>query len=220
MNGRLARTGGTTVGHEPGAQGHARAQRVVVATGNAGKVRELGAALAPLGWQLVAQGELGIGPAAETSATFVENALAKARHAAAASGLPAIAEDSGLVVPALAGAPGVRSARFAGEGASDAANNAKLLAALAGVDARGAFFYCALVCVTHPADPTPRIAFGQWHGTIARAPRGRGGFGYDPYFQVPALGKTAAELTVAEKNRCSHRGRACRALVAELAAGP
>lgn len=195
-------------------------QRVVVATGNRGKVRELRAALAPLGLALVPQRELGIRPAPEAAATFVENALAKARHAAAASGLPAIADDSGLVVPALAGAPGVRSARFAGDAASDAANNAKLLAALDGVDARAAFFYCALVFLAHPADPTPRIAVGQWRGVIERQARGENGFGYDPYFHVPALGKRAAELTLAEKNRCSHRGRACAALAAQLAAAP
>lgn len=192
-------------------------QRVVVATGNQGKVRELGAALAPLGLRLVAQSDLHIAPAPEAASTFVENALAKARHAAAASGLPALADDSGLVVPALGGAPGVRSARYAGTSATDARNNAKLLAALDGVQARGAFFYCALVFLASAADPTPRIAFGQWHGEIVDKACGTSGFGYDPHFWLPTLRKTAAELTLREKNSLSHRGQACRALAAQLA---
>ena len=191
--------------------------RVVVATGNQGKVRELGAALAPLGLRLVAQSDLRIAPAPEIATTFVENALAKARHAAAESGLPALADDSGLVVPALDGAPGVRSARYAGTNATDARNNAKLLAALDGVDARGAFFFCALVFLASAADATPHIATGRWHGEIVDAARGAGGFGYDPHFWLPALGKTAAELTLKEKNGLSHRGQACRALAAQLA---
>lgn len=193
--------------------------RVVVATGNQGKVRELGAALAPLGLRLVAQSDLHVAPAPEVAATFVENALAKARHAAAETGLPALADDSGLVVPALGGAPGVRSARYAGASATDAQNNAKLLAALDGVDARDAFFFCALVFLTSAADPTPRIATGRWHGEIVAAARGAGGFGYDPHFWLPALGKTAAELTLRAKNDLSHRGQACRALAAQLADG-
>ena len=191
--------------------------RVVVATGNQGKVRELGAALAPLGLRLVAQSDLRIAPAPEIATTFVENALVKARHAAAASGLPALADDSGLVVPALDGAPGVRSARYAGANATDVRNNAKLLAALDGVDARGAFFFCALVFLASAADATPHIATGRWHGEIVDAARGAGGFGYDPHFWLPRLGKTAAELTMEEKNGLSHRGQACRALAAQLA---
>ena len=192
-------------------------KQVVVATGNPGKLRELDVALAPLGWQLATQRELGIDAAPELATTFVENALAKARHAAAASGLPAIADDSGLVVPALGGAPGVHSARYAGANATDAQNNAKLLAALAEVTERGAFFFCALVFLASAADPTPRIAFGRWRGEIVDEPRGANGFGYDPHFHLPALGKTAAQLAVAEKNRLSHRGQACRALAAQLA---
>ena len=195
------------------------AKQVVVATANQGKLTELATALATLGLELVSQGELGIAAARETGETFVENAIGKARHAAAASGLAAIGDDSGLVVPALAGAPGVRSARYAGESASDADNNAKLLAALAGRGAQDAHFYCALVYLDSAADPAPAIATGRWHGRILAVPRGHSGFGYDPHFYVPDLGKTAAQLSVAEKNRLSHRGQACRALAA-LLAGP
>lgn len=194
-------------------------KQVVVATANQGKLKELATALEPLGFELVSQGDLGIAPAEETGATFVENAIGKARHAAAASGLAAIGDDSGLVVPALAGAPGVRSARYAGENASDADNNAKLLAALAGRGAQDAHFYCALVYLAGPSDPAPAIATGRWHGRILAEPRGQSGFGYDPHFYIPDLGKTAAQLSVAEKNRLSHRGQACRALAA-LLAGP
>ena len=206
--------------HSPG--------RVVAATGNPGKVRELAAALAPLRLDLVAQGDLGIEPAPETASTFIENALGKARHAACRSGLPAIADDSGLVVPALGGAPGIRSARYAGENASDADNNAKLLRALADARAqdgrtaafcvRAAFFTCSLVYLATADDPAPIIATGCWHGRIVDIPRGINGFGYDPHFHVPSLGKTAAQLTLAEKNRLSHRGQACRQLAARLAA--
>ena len=192
-------------------------KQVVVATGNQGKVRELDAALAQLDWHLLTQRELGIEPAPEVATTFVENALAKARHAAAASGLPAIADDSGLVVPTLGGAPGVCSARYAGPNATDAQNNAKLLAALAEAPERGAFFFCALVFLASATNPTPRIAFGRWHGEIVDEPQGANGFGYDPHFHLPALGKTAAQLALAEKNRLSHRGQACRALAAQLA---
>ena len=204
---------------------------MVVATGNPGKVRELAAALAPLGLDLVAQGDLGIEPAPETASTFIENALGKARHAACRSGLPAIADDSGLVVPALGGAPGIRSARYAGENASDADNNAKLLRALADIRAqdgssvraarccvRAASFTCSLVYLAAADDPAPIIATGCWHGRIVDSPGGTNGFGYDPHFHVPSLGKTAAQLTLAEKNRLSHRGQACRQLAALLAA--
>jgi len=188
----------------------------VLATGNRGKVAELSALLGEAGLdvRVTAQSELGVGAAPETGTTFVENALLKARHASRATGLPAIADDSGLVVPALGGAPGVRSARFAGEDADDRANVAKLLAALdAPTLERSARFHCVLVALEYPDDPAPTIAAGAWSGQIAREPRGFGGFGYDPVFLDPALGRTAAELTPAEKNRVSHRGDALRQLV-------
>lgn len=188
-------------------------RRVVVATGNPGKVRELSAALSPLELGLVAQADLGVDPIPETAPTFVENALAKARHAASVSGLPAIADDSGLVVNALGGAPGIRSARYAGEAATDADNNAKLLAALGGVEDRSAYFICSLVCLASEGDPAPMIATARWYGSIVDAPRGDNGFGYDPHFELPALRRTAAELPLADKNRLSHRGRACRQLL-------
>ena len=191
--------------------------RVVVASDNRGKLRELASALRELGCELVPQGELGIASAAETGLTFIENALAKARHAAAAAGLPAIADDSGLVVPALQGAPGIISARYAGEPADDAANNAKLLRALADADDRSAYFYCALAYLAAADDPAPVMAFGRWDGVIVDAHRGANGFGYDPHFLLPTLARTAAELPLAEKNRRSHRGQACRALAAALA---
>ena len=195
-------------------------ERVVVATGNAGKVRELSAALAPLELELVTQADLGIDPIPETASTFVENALAKARHAASESGLPAIADDSGLVVNALGGAPGIRSARYAGEAATDAdtdaQNNAKLLAALEGVEDRAAYFTCSLVYLASEDDPAPLIATARWHGLIVDSPSGDNGFGYDPHFHLPSLGRTAAELPLTDKNRLSHRGQACRQLVALL----
>ncbi len=192
------------------------ARRVVVATANPGKVRELTKALAPLGFELLIQGELGIESLPEVAPTFVENALAKARHASRESGLPAIGDDSGLVVPALGGAPGIRSARYAGEPADDQRNNAKLRQALAGQANRDAFFTCTLVYLDASDDPAPQIATARWHGTLIDAPRGHNGFGYDPLFLVAELGKTAAELSLAEKNRLSHRGRACRRLAALL----
>lgn len=191
--------------------------QIVVATGNPGKVRELAAALAGLPFELVAQGELGIEAAPETACTFLENALGKARHAARASGLPAIADDSGLVVPFLGGAPGIHSARYAGADASDADNNAKLLRQL-GTDAPcAAYFTCCLVYMSSPGDPAPVVATARWHGRIISSPRGTNGFGYDPYFLVPNLGKTSAQLPLAEKNRLSHRGQACRLLAGLLA---
>jgi XTP/dITP diphosphohydrolase len=187
----------------------------VLATGNRGKLAELTALLADVGLPIAvrAQAELGVVPPPETGATFVENALLKARHAARATGLPAIADDSGLCVAALAGAPGVRSARFAGADADDAANVAKLLDALALVDDRTARFHCVLVALERDDDPAPSIAVGTWHGTIARARAGGGGFGYDPVFFDPERNCTAAELPEAVKNRVSHRGKALRALV-------
>jgi XTP/dITP diphosphohydrolase len=194
--------------------------RWVLATSNPGKVAELEALLAEaaLDVALVAQSSLGVESPPETGATFVENALLKARHAACATGLPAIADDSGLVVAALGGEPGIRSARYAGETAGDAANTAKLLAALDGVPPgrRSASFHCVLVALLETHDPVPIIAAGQWRGEIAVAPAGAGGFGYDPVFFDPALGLTAAELPAADKNRSSHRGAALRALVESL----
>lgn len=191
---------------------------VVVATANRGKVRELAEALAQLDLQLITQAELGIASAPETGVTFVENALAKARHAAAASGLPAIADDSGLVVPALGGAPGIVSARYAGEPPNDDANNAKLLEALAKTIQAPAYFYCALVHLETADDPTPTLASGRWDGVIVHTPQGENGFGYDPHFFIPALNKTAAQLILPEKNRLSHRGQASRELAARLLA--
>ncbi|MGF1527018.1 MAG: RdgB/HAM1 family non-canonical purine NTP pyrophosphatase [Candidatus Competibacterales bacterium] len=191
--------------------------RVVLATGNAGKGRELGALLAPLGLEVVLQGELGVSPVAETGLSFVENALLKARHAAAHSGLPAIADDSGLCVDCLQGAPGIHSARYGGTGASDAANVERLLTAL-GSHPRPWLgrFWCALVWLRTFDDPTPLIAQAAWEGEVIDAPRGEGGFGYDPVFYSPAHGVTAAELDLAAKNRCSHRGLALAALVQAL----
>lgn len=192
--------------------------RVVVATDNPGKIRELGAALAGFPFQLVTQGELGIRAVPETARTFLGNALGKARHAAAESGCPAIADDSGLVVPALGGAPGVHSARYAGLDASDVDNNAKLLRELGDKTPCPAYFTCCLVYVAGPADPAPVVATARWHGSILDSPRGSNGFGYDPLFLVPALGKTSGQLPLEEKNRLSHRGQACRRLAGLLAA--
>jgi XTP/dITP diphosphohydrolase len=195
--------------------------RVVVATANAGKLRELTALLAGLDMQLVAQSGLGIAPVEETGTTFAENALLKARHAARCTGLAAIADDSGLEVAALQGAPGLYSARYAGPGSDDAANNAKLLRVLAGVpdEARGARYRCVLVFVNGPDDPAPVVAQASWEGRIIDTPRGSGGFGYDPYFWLPDRGCTAAELDAAEKNRISHRGQAMRQLRVALERG-
>jgi XTP/dITP diphosphohydrolase len=200
------------------------ARRWVLASGNSGKLAELRAMLeeAGLGDQIVAQSELGIVGPPENGSTFVENALTKARHASRASGWAAIADDSGLLVDALGGAPGVFSARYAGPDAGDRANVAKLLAALRDTPApeRGARFHCVLVALERADDPAPVIATGEWTGEIARAPVGSFGFGYDPIFYDPALGKTAAELASETKNRVSHRGRALRALVESLLTRP
>lgn len=193
--------------------------KLVIASNNAGKLREFAALLAPLGIDVITQGELGISEAAEPHATFVENALAKARHASAASGLPALADDSGICVPALGGAPGVYSARYAGEPKSDQRNNEKLVAALQG-QPRAAFYYCALVLVRSADDPRPVIADAAWHGEIIDAPRGSGGFGYDPYFWLPDHQCTAAELPSDVKNRISHRGQALATLIERLRADP
>ena len=194
-------------------------KRAVLASANPGKLRELTALLAPCGFELVSQAALGIEPVAETGATFLENALLKARHAAAAARLPALADDSGIEVDALGGRPGVRSARFAGEGASDAANLARLLEELAGVPEprRTARYRCVVVWVRTADDPAPLIGQGTWEGRIALEPRGSGGFGYDPAFVPAGERRTAAELSAQEKNQASHRAQALGALVAALA---
>ncbi|AIJ08471.1 MULTISPECIES: XTP/dITP diphosphatase [Edwardsiella] len=190
-------------------------QHVVLATGNAGKVRELASLLTDFGLDIVAQSTLGIEGAEETGLTFIENAILKARHAARLSGLPAIADDSGLAVDALGGAPGIYSARYAGEDASDRANLEKLLHALRDVPAgqRQARFHCVLVYLRHADDPTPLVCHGVWEGEIAAAPSGDGGFGYDPIFFVPAQGCTAAQLSREQKRAISHRGQALQQLL-------
>jgi XTP/dITP diphosphohydrolase len=193
-------------------------KRIVVASNNPGKLREIGTLLHGLALAAVPQGELGIAEAEEPHDTFLENALAKARHASRASGLPALADDSGLCVEALGGEPGVHSAYFAGrEGTReerDARNNAKLLRELR--DDRRAYYACVIVLLRNACDPLPLIAHGIWRGEIARAPRGANGFGYDPLFFIPSLGKTAAQLDPAEKNRISHRGQALAQLLERL----
>ncbi|NIF21208.1 XTP/dITP diphosphatase [Candidatus Pantoea multigeneris] len=190
-------------------------QKVVLATGNPGKVRELADLLSAFGLDIVAQTDLGVESAEETGLTFIENAILKARHAAQQTGLPAIADDSGLAVDALGGAPGIYSARYAGEDASDEQNLLKLLDALKAVPdgERQAQFHCVLVYVRHAADPTPLVFHGSWEGEIAHTPAGSGGFGYDPVFYVPALGKSAAELSKDEKRAVSHRGKALTLLL-------
>ncbi|MGB5102505.1 MAG: RdgB/HAM1 family non-canonical purine NTP pyrophosphatase [Steroidobacteraceae bacterium] len=192
--------------------------RVVLATGNSGKLREMREILAPWRVEVLAQSDFTRGSADEIGLTFVENAILKARYAAQAAGLPAIADDSGLEVDALRGAPGILSARYAGPGADDAANNAKLLGELAAVpdDRRGARYRCAMVYLRWPLDPAPLVCQASWEGRIGHVARGSGGFGYDPLFVVGDGGSTAAELAPAEKNRVSHRGQAMRALVAAL----
>jgi len=191
-------------------------QRLILASNNAGKLKEFAQLLAPIGFDLHPQGEFNVPEAEEPFATFVENALTKARHAARLTGLPALADDSGVCVNALGGAPGVYSARYAGEPKSDARNNAKLVQDLAAHADKSAYYYCVLVYVRHADDPQPVIADGAWHGEIVDQPRGAGGFGYDPHFLLPALGKTAAELDAQAKNAVSHRGQALRALVEKL----
>jgi len=193
-------------------------KKLVLASNNAKKMKELNALLAPLGFEIIPQGQLGIPEAEEPHCTFLENALAKARHAAAHSGLPALADDSGLCVDALHGAPGVFSARYAGDPKSDARNNDKLLGHLAGQTNRHAHFYCVLVLVRAANDPQPIIAEGEWHGEILDAQRGADGFGYDPLFYVPTHCQTAAELDADIKNRLSHRGQAMQKLIARLPA--
>ena len=190
--------------------------RLVLASNNAGKLREFRRLLEPLGIDVVPQAELGIAEADEPHVTFIENALTKARHASTHSGLPALADDSGICVDALGGAPGVLSARYAGEPKSDARNNAALVSALQGVADRRAHYYCVLVLVRHSQDPQPIVAEGIWHGTVVDTPRGSGGFGYDPHFEDRDSRLTGAELPLARKNELSHRGQALRALIARL----
>ena len=195
--------------------------KLVLASNNAGKLAELSALLAPLQIQLVAQGTLGVEECAEPHCSFVENALAKARHAARSTGLAALADDSGICVEALGGAPGVRSARYAGEPGSDAGNNQHLLKQLRPMPdpaQRRAHYVCVLVMVRDATDPQPLIAEGEWHGEILTAPLGSGGFGYDPLFWLPELQKSAAELPPATKNRLSHRAQAMAALLQKLQA--
>ncbi|WP_151446530.1 RdgB/HAM1 family non-canonical purine NTP pyrophosphatase [Lacisediminimonas profundi] len=189
---------------------------LVLASNNAGKLREFDQLLRPLGFELHPQGEFGVSEAEEPHCTFLENALAKARHASAATGLPALADDSGVCANALGGAPGVLSARYAGEPKSDARNNRKLVDDLLPHADKSAYYYCVLVMVRHAGDPQPIIAEGRWDGEIVATPRGNGGFGYDPHFLLPALGRTAAELDAAQKNQLSHRGQALRMLVEKL----
>lgn len=197
-------------------------QKLVLASNNAKKAAELQALLAPLGLEIVPQAQLGVSEAEEPHFTFIENALVKARLASAVTGLPAIADDSGLCVTALGGAPGVHSARFSGEPKSDERNNLFLLERLSGIpeNKRSAWYYCCLVLVRYASDPCPMIADGQWHGFILNVPRGEGGFGYDPLFWLPELKKSAAELDPAHKNRLSHRGIAMRRLLERLREQP
>ena len=191
-------------------------QRLILASNNAGKLKEFAQLLAPIGFDLHPQGEFNVPEAEEPFGTFVENALAKARHAARLTGLPALSDDSGVCVNALGGAPGVYSARFAGEPKSDARNSEKLVADLKQHADKSAYYYCVLVYVRHADDPQPVIADGMWRGEIIETPRGSNGFGYDPHFLIPALGKTTAELEPSVKNAHSHRGQALRALVEKL----
>ncbi len=191
-------------------------EKLVIASSNQGKLREIQQLLAPLNIEVVAQSTLNICEAEEPHCTFVENALAKARHASICSGLPALADDSGLCVDALKGAPGVHSARYGGEPKSDKKNNDSLLTALANETNREAYYYCAIVLVKQHDDPQPIIAEGIWKGKILNAPRGNGGFGYDPLFLDVASNKTGAELSSDEKNKISHRGKALAELIKKL----
>lgn len=194
--------------------------KLVIATGNAHKLHEIRTLLEPLGIAVVPQSDYNVPEAAEPHGTFIENALAKARHAARLTGLPALADDSGICVDALGGAPGVISAIYAGEPRSDTRNNEKLLEAMHDLADRRAHYHCALVLLRHADDPQPIIAEGQWHGVILDAPRGEGGFGYDPLFLDTQLGQTVAEISTEDKNRVSHRGKALRVLVEKLRALP
>jgi XTP/dITP diphosphohydrolase len=193
-------------------------QKLIIASGNPGKLREIGQILTPLGFEVLPQSDFAVPECPEPHVTFIENCLAKARHASLHTGLPALADDSGICVEALNGAPGVYSARYSGEPRSDGRNNEKLVAALKGQSNRKAHYYCVIVLVRHADDPEPLIAEGRWHGEIIDSPRGGGGFGYDPYFYLPEFGRTGAELTPHEKNAVSHRGKALLDLVEKLKA--
>jgi XTP/dITP diphosphohydrolase len=195
-----------------------RERALVLASGNAGKLRELSRMLQSLHWVVRPQSDWNIADAVEDGLTFVENAIIKARHAVSNTGLPSLGDDSGLVVDALEGAPGIRSARYAGEACDFAANNQKLLNAMQGVpdSGRTAHFYCALVLFRYAGDPAPLVATGSWHGSITRTPRGEAGFGYDPVFWVASQGCTAAQLEPAVKNSLSHRGQALAALLKQM----
>ncbi|MCO6555321.1 MAG: XTP/dITP diphosphatase [Gilliamella sp.] len=193
-------------------------QKIVLATNNQGKVNELQTLLANAGFDIIAQSQFNIPDADETGLTFIENALLKARHTAKLTGLPAIADDSGLAVDALDGQPGIYSARYAGEHGNDKSNNQKLLKALQNIpkEKRTAYFYCALVFMRHENDPTPIICLGKWDGLILNEEQGDGGFGYDPLFYVPELGCTAAQLTKEQKSQISHRGQALKQLIEKI----
>ncbi|MFZ5501974.1 MAG: RdgB/HAM1 family non-canonical purine NTP pyrophosphatase [Pseudomonadota bacterium] len=193
-------------------------KKLVIASNNPGKLREFQHMLEPLGIEVVTQAQLGISEAEEPHHTFIENAIAKARHVSKESGLPALADDSGICVPALKGLPGVISARFSGFPKSDERNNRALLEAMKTRDDRRAHYYCVLVLMNSAGDPQPIICEGEWHGEIAREMRGTGGFGYDPLFWLPALGKMSAELSRDEKHAISHRGQAMRVLLQRLKA--
>ena len=190
--------------------------KLVIASGNKGKLREINALLSPLAIEVLPQSSFDVPETSEPFGTFVENALLKARHASQHTGLPALADDSGICVNALNGNPGVQSARFAGEPRSDARNNQKLIEALQDEADKSAYYYCIIVLVRHPEDPQPIIVDGAWHGEIILQPKGGGGFGYDPYFYLPELGKTAAELPAEQKNIISHRGKALAKLVQSM----
>lgn len=193
---------------------------LVLASGNAGKLRELGEMLEAIGWHVLPQSDWNITEAVEDGLSFIENALIKARHASRLTGLPALGDDSGLVVDFLQGQPGIYSSRYAGDQATDRSNITKLLTALEGVDAadRQAHFYCAMVLSRHARDPAPLVATGKWDGEILESPRGSGGFGYDPVFWVPDEACSSAELPADVKNRISHRGRALDALIGQMSA--
>ncbi|HET7061973.1 MAG TPA: RdgB/HAM1 family non-canonical purine NTP pyrophosphatase [Nitrosospira sp.] len=191
-------------------------RKLVIASSNAGKLREISHLLAPLGIEAMPQSAFNVSETDEPYSTFVENALTKARHSSEFTGLPSLADDSGICVNALNGSPGVLSARYAGEPRSDERNNLKLVSALQNQADCRAHYYCVIVLVRHPVDPQPIIADGCWHGEIVMEPRGQGGFGYDPYFFLPALGQTAAELPMEQKNRISHRGKALARLIERI----
>ena len=190
--------------------------KLVIASNNAGKLKEIQRVLAPLNWEVLPQSAFNIPEADEPHHTFIENALAKARHASKLAGLPALADDSGICVDALGGAPGVYSARYAGLPKSDERNNQTLLDMMNNQSNRKAHYYCVLVMLRHSGDPQPIIAEGSWQGEIAREPRGEGGFGYDPLFFLPDLNKMSAELTHDEKNKISHRGKALESLIERI----